>query len=226
MFSAIAILTVIFLLWLIISIMVPLGQWVGYCFDHSQSTIHAYSVNLAGSLLGTWLLLGLAWLHLSPVYWVALAFLLVLAATATSRINWLKGVGLLTAASLLLFLSEGSPSSHSGVFWSSYQKLEVQTTEDHENYKIFVNNTGYMTMANTTADYLKKKPDYAAAIRSSVYDSPFLFITPEPRVLVVGAGAGNDASAALRNGASHVDAVEIDPVIYAIGKKLSPRPSL
>jgi spermidine synthase/uncharacterized protein YqgC (DUF456 family) len=40
--------------------------------------------------------------------------------------------------------------------------------------------------------------------------------------LIVGAGAGNDVDAALRNGAGRVDAVEIDPVIYALGKRLHP----
>ncbi len=38
----------------------------------------------------------------------------------------------------------------------------------------------------------------------------------------MGAGAGNDAAAALRNGAGEVDAVEIDPVVYSLGESLHP----
>ena len=38
------------------------------------------------------------------------------------------------------------------------------------------------------------------------------------RALVVGAGSGNDVSAALANGAGHVDAVEIEPVLNEIGR--------
>jgi hypothetical protein len=39
---------------------------------------------------------------------------------------------------------------------------------------------------------------------------------------VVGAGTGNDVAAALRHGAKHVDAVEIDPVILELGADLHP----
>jgi hypothetical protein len=41
-------------------------------------------------------------------------------------------------------------------------------------------------------------------------------------VLVVGAGTGNDVAAALRHGATHVDAVEIDPVILHLGREYHP----
>ena len=36
---------------------------------------------------------------------------------------------------------------------------------------------------------------------------------PFEEVMIIGAGSGNDVAAALRQGAKHVDAVEIDPVI-------------
>ena len=38
------------------------------------------------------------------------------------------------------------------------------------------------------------------------------------KVLVVGAGGGNDVAVALRAGAEHVVAVEIDPEIYGLGR--------
>ena len=38
-------------------------------------------------------------------------------------------------------------------------------------------------------------------------------------MLIVGAGSGNDVAVALSEGATHVDAVEIDPTIRALGKK-------
>jgi hypothetical protein len=41
-------------------------------------------------------------------------------------------------------------------------------------------------------------------------------------VLILGAGAGNDAAAALLSGAERVDAVEIDPVIARLGRELHP----
>jgi len=39
-------------------------------------------------------------------------------------------------------------------------------------------------------------------------------------VLILGSGLGNDVAAALRNGAEHVTAVEIDPLILQIGERL------
>ena len=41
-------------------------------------------------------------------------------------------------------------------------------------------------------------------------------------VLIIGAGSGSDVAIALAEGAKHVDAVEIDPRIYAIGRRINP----
>ena len=41
-------------------------------------------------------------------------------------------------------------------------------------------------------------------------------------VLIIGAGTGNDVSVALAEGARHIDAVEIDPGLPAIGRRLNP----
>src|SRR5262249_32791578 len=43
-------------------------------------------------------------------------------------------------------------------------------------------------------------------------------------VLILGAGSGTDVAAALKHGAKHVDAVEIDPVILRLGKGRAPGP--
>ncbi|HEY9783792.1 MAG TPA: hypothetical protein V6D17_00225 [Candidatus Obscuribacterales bacterium] len=58
-------------------------------------------------------------------------------------------------------------------------------------------------------------------IESRRYLLPYK-LKPAGDVLIVGSGAGNDVAAALRNGAAHVDAVELDPVIIDIGKRLHP----
>src|SRR5256714_6060290 len=41
-------------------------------------------------------------------------------------------------------------------------------------------------------------------------------------VMIIGAGSGNDVSQALQWGARHIDAVEIDPRIQALGKSYHP----
>lgn len=53
------------------------------------------------------------------------------------------------------------------------------------------------------------------------YDLPYQLAHLD-RVAIVGAGSGNDAAAALRAGAAHVDAVEIDPAIVALGRAYHP----
>jgi spermidine synthase len=56
----------------------------------------------------------------------------------------------------------------------------------------------------------------------SQYDVP-LRLQPNPEsVLIVGAGTGNDVAGALRGGAKHVTAVEIDPAIIDIGRRHHP----
>jgi len=107
------------------------------------------------------------------------------------------------------------------VYWSPYQKLEVFSIGDNQ-YQIDVNNVGYMSIANATPDFVTRHPELAKQLESSSYDSPFRFAANTNRVLVIGAGAGNDAAVALRHGADYVDAIEIDPLIYSIGKRLHP----
>jgi predicted membrane-bound spermidine synthase len=55
------------------------------------------------------------------------------------------------------------------------------------------------------------------------YDLPYALSRRKiESVLILGGGTGNDAAAALRNGATRVDVVEIDPVIARIGRTLHP----
>ena len=71
---------------------------------------------------------------------------------------------------------------------------------------------------------LSRRPttDPYIAGRARLYNLPYAFATPE-RVLVVGAGTGNDTAAALRNAPNaQIDAVEIDPVIARLGRTLHP----
>lgn len=218
LFAASVVVVAIFLL-LLVAVMVPLGQWVGYYLDAAPNPVRAYSVNLLGSVAGIWIFAGMALLWLPPQCWFALAFLCVMLIRPTSRRAALAGLALLAGILLLL-----PPSLIETVetFWSPYQKLQVISLGDRQ-YQILVNNTGYMSIANMTPEFLARNPDIAQAYRTvSSYDTPFRFAARRDRVLIVGAGAGNDTAAALRNGAGQVDAVEIDPVILSFGQNLHP----
>ncbi len=196
--------------------MIPLGRWVGHYLETAPNTVTAYSVNLLGSLAGIWLLAILAFLWLSPSYWFVAAFVLILLSQPLSWRSTLVGCALL--AFTLLALRQASGNS---VYWSPYQKLTVTPMGD-QGYQIDVNNEGYMSIANVTPENLSKNPRLASTYQNSSYDSPFQFANSTNNVLVVGSGAGNDVAAALRHGASHVDAVEIDPLIANLGRRLHP----
>jgi SAM-dependent methyltransferase len=57
-------------------------------------------------------------------------------------------------------------------------------------------------------------------LERNAYNLPYRFYKNPPSVLVLGAGTGNDVAAAIRNNAGKVSAVEIDPLIQGLGKKL------
>ena len=214
-----AVIAVACFLLLLVIVMVPLGQWVGFYLDHASRVVTAYSVNLLGSLAGIWVFAGMAFLWLPPRVWFAGAFAVLLWIERPRLKTALAGAALL-ALGLWLLGFKMIPSVRT--LWSPYQKLDVRSW-GHRQYTIYVNNTGYMTIANMTPALLARNPNIKAIYRKiSSYDAPFRFASHMGRVLIVGAGAGNDAAAALRNGARHVDAVEIDPVIYHLGLTLHP----
>jgi SAM-dependent methyltransferase len=206
------------LIYLVVSGMIPLGQWVGTYLNAAKNPVSAYTSNLAGSLAGIWFFAGLAALRSSPVIWLGVAFLLlILIRDRSTRF----GVGrlLLFAASLVLL--QHSYSGAGKTYWSPYQKLQVEDWGE-QRYNILVNNTSYMSIVNLTPKFLDSHPGAAQQYPDSSYDAPFRFVERRDQVLIIGAGAGNDAAAAIRNGAGEIDAVEIDPVIYALGKALHP----
>ena len=213
---AMAVAMVAALLLLIATAMIPLGRWVGYYLESAPGTVKAYSVNLLGSIIGIWLLAILAFLWLSPPWWFAAAFLLVLVSQPFTWRTALIACGLFVVVFLAL-----RPADRGMVHWSPYQKLSITDYGDRQ-YQIDVNNEGYMSIANLTPELLARNPELARSYQDSSYDSPFRFAANTRRVLIVGSGAGNDIAAALRHGAEHVDAVEIDPLIASLGRKLHP----
>ncbi|MFQ5464970.1 MAG: spermidine synthase, partial [Thermodesulfobacteriota bacterium] len=73
---------------------------------------------------------------------------------------------------------------------------------------------------NLDVDYTG--PERALNLESRrIYELPYRFLSPS-KVLIAGAGAGNETEVALRAGAARVTAVELDPVFVELGRKLSP----
>lgn len=215
------------LLFLVVDIFVPLGRLLGRLIDDHPNTIWVYSVNVAGSLVGTWLFVFLSFFNQPPFTWFlvfgGLMTILVIWFSRNIKTN-LALLGIIVALSWFVGLVPNSLD----VVWSPYQKLVVQGLVQDDTgfskYLVTVNNTGYQAMANLSDTFTSSDPERFQPEKQglSQYDIPLL-LHPNPKnYLIVGAGSGNDAAGGIRNGAKNITAVEIDPAIISLGRKYHP----
>jgi spermidine synthase len=170
--------------------------------------LQAYRINLLGSITGVATFALLSWLELPPVVWfgvafaAALPFIVRLQPSAGSRTVSIVNVLLLLASLFIVYRMEG------GSLWSPYYRITL--FQDGADTVVEVNNIFHQSMAPV------EKKEYFYQWPYTVFGDTF------DDVLILGAGTGTDVAAALRHGAKHVDAVEIDPVILRLGAKRHP----
>ena len=210
---------------LIWEMFVPIGRILGRLMDNRTQVIKAYSFNVAGSLLGIWLFVALSAFSLPPLGWLAIACALLIPFVwnGPERLFNLGLVAALLVAGLFVGLEQGALETH----WSPYQKLVLKhapaATYGESGKLITVNNAGYQGLIDLDAGRVLANPRIPANLRGlSQYDLPLRFKPSPARVLIVGAGSGNDAAGALRGGAENVTAVEIDPAIIDLGRRHHP----
>jgi spermidine synthase len=227
-------LAVTFLLMVLIwDVFVPVGQLLGRLFDENPRVIQGYSANVAGSLIGIWLFVGLSAAYQPPAAWMAFFVVMVLwLAHLHDRIT-MPDVAL-SVAIVVFAWAAGRESGALEVVWSPYQKLVVRRTLgtaaatrdalDVGIYRIDVNNVGYQGIIDLRPENVAAHPElFSSDMRGlSQYDLPALLHPTHERMLFVGSGAGNDPAGGIRNGAKHVVAVEIDPAIIEIGRRYHP----
>jgi SAM-dependent methyltransferase len=204
---------------------VPLGQWLGRWIDEQPRPIAAYTANILGSLVGIALFVGVTVARWPPWAWLA-----VTAAGLVAFLPWtadgrLARGAVAALAFVLPFL--GRQGGGALTVWSPYQKLAVSPFAPRGEVCgeiINVNNAGYQLLLDFDPERMASAPELYPPdqVRSSHYVLPYELVGPRARVLIVGAGAGNDAAAALRAGAQSVQAVEIDPVIVRWGRERHP----
>jgi SAM-dependent methyltransferase len=203
---------------------VPLGRILGRLLDDHPRPIRAYSINVAGSLVGTWLLVVLSLGSLAPVWWWACIALLAIPFLDGGRARWIEIA--LVGGCVGLSAAAGIGSGSLETLWSPYQKLELSPAQRDEpgKWAIRVNNVGYQSIIDLSPQLLRSQPRrYPPNLLGlSQYDIPMRMHPEAHNVLLVGAGSGNDAAGALRNGADRVTAVEIDPVIIELGRRYHP----
>jgi Spermine/spermidine synthase domain len=235
---------------LIWDIFVPVGRLLGRLLDDHPRPIYAYSVNIAGSLLGIWLFVLLSVLCLPPVIWFVVAAGLALYFLPVGKGKRVD-LAMLTAVVICGWLAGREPGAME-VVWSPYQKLALRKPDQQQmqagepltesflrgergvpynkvgEYIVTVNNAGYQGMIDLRPDQIAKRAaedpkNYPPEqLGYSQYDLPPLLHPHPKKMLVVGAGSGNDVAGGLRNGAEEVIGVEIDPAIIDFGRRYHP----
>jgi hypothetical protein len=225
----------------------PLGEAVGVQFNRLP-VLRAYAWDLAGSLAGT-LAFGLfSLLSFSPLCGLT-AVMLVVLMLGERRPRWwsiVAGVAAIGAVWLAAgrreifwspyyYITVGenrlvTESPPGGAFRQSVVERPaspppagLRTMPDPPIYTLRVNQDFYQLHA--TVDLHRYTPrgwryDSMAPMYEQ-YQLPYQLIGRPERVLVLGAGGGMDVETALLNGASHVDAVEIDPKIPGLSNRLN-----
>ena len=165
--------------------------------------LSAYAWDIGGSLLGIAGFTVLSVLRAPPLGWAA-----VVGGMLLLLIKQWRGPDRAVIGGIVFLL--GVQTFIPGFAWSPYYQVEVSKVGGLDH--IAVNEIPHQTIQS------------AATLATSFYGLPYnAFIdSPPERVLIIGAGSGNDVALALANGATRVDAVEIDPTIQALGEKLHP----
>jgi hypothetical protein len=166
--------------------------------------LEAYKLDLIGSVFGIAVYVLVSFLGAPPLVWgiiVAAAFLALMLPERR-----LIPIGAL----LLLVLVLGIESFAANTSWSPYYKIETAPNVGSPGVSVKVNGVPHQAELSAA-----KNPLYSAAYSRAK-------VAALDDVLVVGAGTGNDVAVALRNGAKHIDAVEIDPRIREIGGETHP----
>lgn len=205
----------------------PLGQRLGRWMDSHPRPVAAYSLNILGSLVGIALFDAATLARTPPWVWlVASAVGLAWFAHHCDDARRFRIAAAAIGLTLPLFAWEPGGST---TVWSPYQKLVLKPNVETLPWSgatvecgklIEVNSAGYQALVALDPAKIAARPDVypPGSDRLSHYVLPYELIGQRDEVLVVGAGAGNDVAGALRSGARHIRAVEIDPVIAEWGR--------
>ena len=169
--------------------------------------LEAYRLDILGSIAGTVAFSVLAFFQLRPAVWglVICVGLWLSGPAARQRIG---RMGML--AILAVFLAGSLDRADS---WSPYYRVTASDTSKDGSVAVKVNGIPHQSIV--PLDRLTDDQPF--------YLFPYQHLPGAPGdVLIVGAGTGNDVQVALAQGAGHVDAVEIDPVLQRIGEEQHP----
>lgn len=169
--------------------------------------LDAYRLDILGSIAGIVAFTVLSFLRTPPVVWGLIAAALFVLLYGRS----LRPIVVPALLIMIGFLTWESMQANTS--WSPYYKIEL-TPRGEGHLSVSVNGIPHQAIAPTE---LRRQ-------KEPLYFRPYSRIVDNDLtdVLIVGAGTGSDVAIALEQGSGHVDAVEIDPEIYEIGRRLHP----
>jgi SAM-dependent methyltransferase len=191
---------VVFLL--TVAVFVPIGQKTGRLMAEFPP-LRAYTFNILGSLLGV---IGFAFLSFFSVpasVWFLIVGIGVVVLCGSFR-QRVIGAALFLAVFIAVAWVEMN------MFWSPYYSV-ITTVDESRSLSVYVNQLFHQRAVNFEND----------PVAFQKYALPYQLFKPK-KVLIVGAGTGNDVWVAQKMGVERIDAVEIDPLIYRLGKEKHP----
>jgi hypothetical protein len=215
------------------AVFIPLGEKIGQLFD-ALPPLQAYSWDLGGSLLGTIAFGFFSLMFFSPfigILLVSVFYLLLI----PHRSKWTVLISLLISLGCVYF------STPKEAIWSPYYYVTINeqgkpgrvliadvpkyilTMIVPPRYRIIVNQGYYQHHTSINVERYTKGTKLYDITKNDFIQSTLPYqLKPSPeRVLVVGAGGGKDIEGAFLCGAKRVDAVEIDPVLVNVSKKIN-----
>jgi spermidine synthase len=198
-----------------------LAQDLGILFV-KFTPLNAYSLNILGSLAGIACFTFLSFLSLPAWVWFLVAIVLIIPFLPVNRlfginIILLLGVVGIVAASDYVYVN----------IWSPYYRLNlIRLEKSGQLQPVGANRSGELDTAYVLlANGIGHQEFTTIAESEPFYQLPYSLFTEKPvyqNALVVGSGGGNDVAIALTHGVQHIDAVEIDPRIIALGQNYHP----
>lgn len=213
---------------------VGMGQLIGRYFENF-TPLKAYSINVGGALLGAALFSLLCSLQTPPGVWIIVAGILYCLVRRNAVHVGIVILGIVHFTYLLPFIAgKYYGENYVETLWSPYYRIDVvraaaagapSPSGENRNwgYDLKVNYDTFQSILDCTKENLARFPAHVQQGMLDAFGFPFKSLNIHPKeVLILASGNGSDVAAALRAGAEHVDAVDIDPVLTDLGKTLHP----
>ena len=196
---------------------VPLGQIVAerlQLFRARSGSLWGYCWDIVGSLVGIVVFTAVGVSGLFPVFW----FITLLLGGAIFFLGtWKRLVGFAIAATVISVLAQRAERADR---YSPYYALRLVSRTASRSFGVLTNGSLHQVAFDPRNN--ETLPAYFDRARTG-YHQPYALMQRSPRrALVLGAGTGNDVAVLLSHDAESVDAVEIDPVILDLGRRLHP----